>query len=829
MPHSNLSYEFGPYRLNPGERVLSRNGETISLAPKAADILTMLVVRAGELVPKDELLKQVWPNTFVEEANLTQNIFLLRKVLGQKHTGPKYIETVTRRGYRFVADVKVVGGSEQRAPESKAVSEAAVPPEGLHRPVVAVLPFINTSRDEGLEYLADGLTDNIINNLSRVANLRVMSRSAVFRYKTKETDAQQVGRELGANVVLVGKVGSRGRGVVIGVELVDATAGWQLWGESFDSASQDLLEIQAAITRQLLATLKLKLTGEEEKRVTARYTENATAYQSYLEGRYHWSRYTKKGIEKAIRHFRRAIELDPNYALAYAGIVDCYLRLATNYLPPEDDLPRPVSELAYGPEMGSHDESDRRIKLRFEWDWKGAERELRRAHELKTDYPSAHQWYVAYQTSKQLFQESFSGKPAANWSIAKDVSDPKLTAQIPYVRLTPTEEVQILCSVARDQIAIGNFEAANLILRRWSTPGKWPKLDYLNPYAAADLLYTLGTLLGCVAGTKKIAHGHKHGEAFLNGAIALFQQLGIGSRSGEARIELARCYYRQGLYDIALETITAAHAELPDDLTEQKSFCLAIWGGIERETGRLKDSLTTLRAAASLEVPGRLVPGRCYHDLATTLKELGASEQEPKYSDEAKVCFMRALYETEAIGHHRAAAALENNLGLLFLSLGSFAESEQHVLRSRRLFESLSDTIRWAQCNETLAKLYIEMKRFSLAEEAIRQAIEVFEVIDGEAVLSEALTTQGLLLCKLDRFGAAKKSFEAGYRVAERCGDKESAGRALLILIEEMGDQIEQTEKIYLSEKLRKLFASTQQTALLARVEKCIANVPQET
>ncbi len=121
------------------------------------------------------------------------------------------------------------------------------------------------------------------------------------------------------------------------------------------------------------------------------------------------------------------------------------------------------------------------------------------------------------------------------------------------------------------------------------------------------------------------------------------------------------------------------------------------------------------------------------------------------------------------------------------------------------------------------------MKRYSLAEEAIRKAIEIFEVIDGEALLSEALTTQGLLLCKLDRFRAAKKSFEAGYRVAERCGDNESAGRALLILIEERGDQIEQTEKIHLSEKLEKLFASTQQTALLARVEKCLANVPRTT
>src|SRR5262249_31988016 len=154
-------------------------------------------------------------------------------------------------------------------------------------PVVAVLPFLNATQDEQLEYLADGLTDNIINNLSRVTQLRVMSRSAVFRYKSRDTDPQQAGKQLGANAVLVGKINSRPNGIAVGVELVNTSNGWQLWGQSFDSGNEDLLGIQGAITRQLLAALKLSLTGDEEKRVTARYTENAEAYQSYLEGRYH--------------------------------------------------------------------------------------------------------------------------------------------------------------------------------------------------------------------------------------------------------------------------------------------------------------------------------------------------------------------------------------------------------------------------------------------------------------------------------------------------------------------------------------------------------------
>ncbi|HET9528571.1 MAG TPA: winged helix-turn-helix domain-containing protein, partial [Pyrinomonadaceae bacterium] len=361
MPHHNSHcYEFGPYRLDVGQRVLTRTGEAISLTPKATDILTLLVVNAGQLMGKDELLKQVWPDTFVEESNLTQNIFLLRRVLGDERPAPKYIETVVRRGYRFIANVRVIGPVEPDSeadthdwgdldhpqnPRSTSVSSGlrslptgdnASPPR-----TVAVLPFLNATGNPDIEYLADGLTDNLVNNLSRVSKLRVMSRSAVFRYKSKkELDPRSIGKELGVDVVLVGKLTSRPEGLVISVELVEVSSGWQLWGDSLDCPLKDILEIQDLITRQLLTALKLKLTGDEEKRITARYTENAEAYQSYLEARYHWSKYTRQGIEKAILHFRHAIELDPNYALAYAGIIDCYLRLATNYLPPEEDLRR---------------------------------------------------------------------------------------------------------------------------------------------------------------------------------------------------------------------------------------------------------------------------------------------------------------------------------------------------------------------------------------------------------------------------------------------------------------------------------------------------------
>jgi DNA-binding winged helix-turn-helix (wHTH) protein/tetratricopeptide (TPR) repeat protein len=820
MPHSNnLAYAFGPFQFNPTERVLTRDGETVSLRPKAAEILIMLVTNAGQLVDKDELLSEVWPETFVEEANLTQNIFTLRRALGDETAGPRYIETVKRRGYRFIAAVKVISVNGRNGDPLAAVGAAAT-----RRPVIAVLPFLNDTGDSELEYLADGVTDNIINNLSRVSKLRVMSHSAAFRYKTKDVDPQHAGRELGAHAVLVGKIDSRPAGIAIAVELVDPSTGWQLWGEVFDSESTDILEIQDAITRQILSTLQLKLTGEEEKRVTARYTENAAAYQSYLEGRFHWSRYTRRGIEKAITHFRQAIELDPNYALAYAAIVDCYLRLATNYLPPEDDLPDLVRQM---PRTRSErpDESDPRVKLRFEWDWKTAERELRRANELKTDYPSAHQWYVAYRTSKQLYRDTFSGTQSKNRFVTSKRLDSKLAPQIPSARLTPTEEVQILCSVARDQMAIGNFEAANLILRRWSGSGRWPKLDFLNPYAAADLLFTIGTLLGCVASTKQMIHGHKQAEAFLNGSVALFEQLGVKTRSVEARIELARGYYRQGLFDIARATLSDAFSELPDDEPELKNSCLTVLGAVEREAGRLRDALAKLREAASLEVAGDLVTAKCYHELAITLKDLTIADGIRSFVDEATLYFQKSLYEYEAVGNYRLAAAVENNFGFLLLSLGSLEESETHLLRARRLFDCLSDSVRGAQVNETLARLYIETKQYDLAREVIEKSVGTLEMTDGAAFLAEALTTNGVVAARQTRRSEAKKNFEAAHMVAERCGDNEGAGRALLIMFEELGEWLDHVEQIQIAEKLKTLLSKTQQTALVARVEACIAEI----
>ena len=828
MPHNNSHcYEFGPYRLDVDQRVLTRTGEAVSLTPKATDILTLLVANAGQLMGKDELLKQVWPDTFVEESNLTQNIFLLRRVLGDERPAPRYIETVVRRGYRFIANVRVIRGAEPGdsrstvpAPSVTEKGETSAPP------IVAVLPFLNATGNPDLEYLADGLTDNLVNNLSRVSKLRVMSRSAVFRYKAKkEVDPRTVGRELGVGVVLVGKISSRPEGLAITIELVDVITGWQLWGDSFDGQPKDILEIQAVITRQLLKPLKLKLTGDEEKRITARYTENAEAYQSYLEARYHWSKYTRRGIEKAITHFRHAIELDPNYALAYAGIIDCYLRLATNYLPPQQDI-RWVREDQNVSHKHECDDTDPRIKLRFEWDCKGAERELRRASEFQTDYPAAHQWYAAYRLAGEILKtsQSISAQSDQQDSFETIQSFELLgNTQIASLNLTPDERVQIYCAIVREQIDSGNYEAACLILEPWWKFGDWPTLTGLNHCSCANLLFTTGELAGWLASTRQLPNGQKHGEALLSGAIALFEQLGSRCWGAESRIELALCYYRQGLFDHSRSTLLSVLETLAAEDSELRALALIRLAAIERHASRPHEALSCLNEGAEIGArAGAWAMARCHIEFASAYKDLAISEETPDFFDNAKTFYLKALDEFEAVGNHRLAASTENNLGYMLLSMGELTEAEDHLGRARRAFDAFGDRIRCAQVDDSLAHLYLLQGQLDQACEVVNRAVEATERGDEDLLLAEVLTTKGMIYCKLNHFAEARRVLEEAHRLAYRCGNNDGAGRALLILVEEMWERLEIEERQHIRSRLVQLLSGSEQPSVRQRLERCL-------
>ncbi|MFN2598086.1 MAG: winged helix-turn-helix domain-containing tetratricopeptide repeat protein, partial [Pyrinomonadaceae bacterium] len=402
----NCLYEFGPFVLDPAERRLLREGRPVPLAPKAFDLLTVLVRHGGHLLGKEELLKLVWPDQFVEEGNLSMNVSTLRKALGDDQAAHRYIETVPKKGYRFAADVEELGGGP--AGQTQAVRDVTAVEEEPGPAVkaidtLAILPFVNVSADPDFEYLSDGITESIINNLSQLPKFRVMARSTVFRYKGREVDALEVGRELRVGAVLVGRVLQVGGRMIVRAELVDAGDGSQLWGAQYNRQLDDIFAVQEEIAQEISEKSRLRLTRGEKERLGKRHTENVEAYHAYLKGRYFWNKRTGEGVRKAVEYFQRAIEADPTYALAYVGLADCYASLGfylIGALPPREVMPKAkaaaLRALEVDETLAEGHASLGAIKMYYDWDWAGAESQFRRAIELNPNYALAHYWYGVY-------------------------------------------------------------------------------------------------------------------------------------------------------------------------------------------------------------------------------------------------------------------------------------------------------------------------------------------------------------------------------------------------------------------------------------------------
>jgi eukaryotic-like serine/threonine-protein kinase len=264
---------------------------------------------------------------------------------------------------------------------------------------LAVLPFENVSRDPENDYLSDGITGSLINNLATVPKLRVLARSTVFRYKGREIDPQAIGRELNVRAVLTGRMMQSGGFLRIGAELVDVATGSQIWGAQFDRKPGDIFTIQDEISNEISGKLRLQLTRAEKKRLTRRHTEDPEAYRLYLQGHHHWNRWTEEGFYKAIGYFQQAVEKDPSYALAYAGVADSYVLLGWNsYLPPKDAFPKgkaaAMSALEIAPDLGEAHTDLAAVLWLHDWQWPEAQKEFQRSLELNPCYPTANHYYA---------------------------------------------------------------------------------------------------------------------------------------------------------------------------------------------------------------------------------------------------------------------------------------------------------------------------------------------------------------------------------------------------------------------------------------------------
>lgn len=324
---SNQVFTFGRFQLDLRERSLSRGGKNIPLTPKLFDTLVALVENSGHVIERNELIERLWRDTYVEESSLSQNIFQLRKALGNQDFHASYIETVPKRGYRFTANVKRITTNEN-GQNSKHASENGERPQNCVGSI-AVLPFRFIGEIEHGNYLGLGIADAIIVKLSSLRQAEVVPTHSVFKLiDSVEADPVETGRRLSVVAVLQGTIQHGARRIRVTVQLISVQNGKTLWAEKFEAAFTDIFAVEDSISEQVARSLTLQITPEGQEQLRKRYTENTRAYQAYLMGLFYWNKRTNDALKRAVEYFRQAIDLDPQYALAYAKLADTYFLIA---------------------------------------------------------------------------------------------------------------------------------------------------------------------------------------------------------------------------------------------------------------------------------------------------------------------------------------------------------------------------------------------------------------------------------------------------------------------------------------------------------------------
>jgi TolB-like protein/DNA-binding winged helix-turn-helix (wHTH) protein/Tfp pilus assembly protein PilF len=460
-------FAFGPFRLDTLGHTLRKDAKTIPLPPKAFELLVLLVRRNGELLTKGELLNTLWPNTFVEENNLTQYVSMLRKLLGESaNDEEKFIETVPRLGYRFVAQVRMLSAdgvgevglakhtttrivvreeeeleetdepSEEASPDSlvtlslenaqsqlpasrrlrrwrsslatlsfaviavvavfvyKALWPLRAPAAFASKRTLAVLPLANLSGDPQQEAFADAITDSLTTELGQLHDLRVISETSAMYYKGTHKKLPEIARELAVSGVVEGSVYRSGNHVRITAQLVDASSDQQLWANSYEAELGDVLRLQDRVARDIAAQIRVTLTPQEQMLLSNARTVKPEAYNLFLEGQYFEGKITEDFLQKAIHSLQRSIEIDGTYAPAHTALAMAYERLTTNgYAPPTSVFPKAEAELKTALEMDPSSSQVHAnlsyIKLAYDWDWQGAEKEIHRAFELSPNSEEA--------------------------------------------------------------------------------------------------------------------------------------------------------------------------------------------------------------------------------------------------------------------------------------------------------------------------------------------------------------------------------------------------------------------------------------------------------
>jgi TolB-like protein/DNA-binding winged helix-turn-helix (wHTH) protein len=442
-------YEFASFRLEAAERLLLRQGEPVELSPKAFDTLLVLVRNSGRLVPKEELMRRVWPDTTVEEGNLTLAIHNLRKALADGSDCTKYIETVPRHGYRFVAEVEercerenglgidphpVELRSDLDKPDKGRAAGArrwwrglamataalfAVAAVFLYRSrissahqehSIAVLPFLNLSPERSNQYLSDGISEELTTRLAQIPGLKVAARTSAFQFQSKPQNIREIGRQLNVHAVLEGSLARSQDRLHVTAQLISSRSGYHLWSATYDRQADQLFEVQEEIVRQVAKALKTPLSAAQQARLGKRDTLNAEAHDLYLQGRYLWNQRSRGSkLEQSIILFERAIDRDPQYALAYAGLADAYAVAAVNNSAAAFAAGAKIAAttaLSLDGTLAEPHATLGLIESQVEWKFAKAEREFQRALELDPSNAPAHHWRGLNLTILERFDDA---------------------------------------------------------------------------------------------------------------------------------------------------------------------------------------------------------------------------------------------------------------------------------------------------------------------------------------------------------------------------------------------------------------------------------------
>jgi TolB-like protein/DNA-binding winged helix-turn-helix (wHTH) protein len=531
-------WQFGPFHLDSAERLLLRDGSEVRLPPKAFDLLVALVSSRGHLVEKDDLLNEVWPDTFVEESSLAQHVSMLRKALQDGESRGRYIETVPKSGYRFTAPVREISGpggaaakpadqdlspapDEVKRSQSWIVlataavllvaiaglwrftgvglwrrSSEAVPSAG--KVMVVVLPFQNLTGDPGQDFFSDGFTEEMITQLGHLdpQHLGVIARTSAMQYRDTKLGVDTIARELGVQYVVEGSVRRAANRVRISAQLIQVRDQTHLWAQNYDREGRDVLDVQSQVASAIAEQIQLKLTPEASSRFARSTPVDQEAYDAYLQGRYFWNRRDKPGLQKAVQYIEQAVARDPNQPKFYAGLADA---LAIMGSLPDTPIPRPEAmERARSAAMKaiSLDESSAEphaslafVEMHYDWDWPAAEREFRRAIELNSSYATAHHWYAYYLMAMGKQDESVAEIRRAqeldplSLIIQRDVAD-----MLYYARRYDEAIAQCRKTLERDpNFALANYSLFEIYAQKKMLPEMDQAFHKLQESAQAGL------------------------------------------------------------------------------------------------------------------------------------------------------------------------------------------------------------------------------------------------------------------------------------------------------------------------------------------------------